>query len=234
MYPLLSASRCSITSSHFPLAFPGLPVLRFGTTALTSARKLIGRGVAVATPEVALFFEVHSHGNMEDYATLANTHSDSLPSCLCPARQLHHLSSSTWDTWGQWPRVKGACLLFQTLNHRTSKGKLRGKCTPLTTMTVSRNSCVMLENRVRAVAEQIKGANVWTGKPHRAIFLRSERICECTSPGVTLANCFLWNQKKYHLNAGRCGQKLHSDRETIKKALMETWHCQFQTYSHCI
>lgn len=53
-----------------------LPVLRFGKTAPTGARNFIGRSVAIATPGVALFFEGHSHGNMEHYATLANIHSD--------------------------------------------------------------------------------------------------------------------------------------------------------------
>lgn len=75
------------------------------------ARRPIGRGVAVAMPEVALFFEGLSHGNMEHYATLANT-PDSLPSCLCPARQLHHLSSSTWDTWRWWPQGYRSLLII--------------------------------------------------------------------------------------------------------------------------
>lgn len=108
MCPLLSSSPCSITSSHFPLAFslwsfPRLLVLRFGMAALTHQP---GRRLAAVLPllrRVALFFEGHSHGNMGHYATLANIHSDSLPSCLCPARQLQHLSSSTWDTQGRWP-----------------------------------------------------------------------------------------------------------------------------------
>lgn len=63
-------------------------------------------GVAVATPGVAQFFEGQSHGNVEHYATLANIHSDSLPSCLCPALQQHLLPSTTWDTQRQRPEVK--------------------------------------------------------------------------------------------------------------------------------
>lgn len=132
MYPLLSSSTCSITSSHFPLAFcflwsfPRLPVLRFGTAA--SAHQP-GRRLAAVLPllhRVALFFEGHSHGNMEHYATLANIHSDSLPSCLCPARQLQHLSSSTWDTQGWWPRGQRSPLIIslsQGLNHWNQLGE---------------------------------------------------------------------------------------------------------------
>lgn len=47
--------------------------------------------------------KANHHGNTEHYATLANTHSDSLPSCLCPTRPLDHLCSSTWDTRSQRP-----------------------------------------------------------------------------------------------------------------------------------
>lgn len=93
--------------------YPELPVLRFGTTAPTSARKHISHGAAVAMPGVALFLEGHSHGNVEHYATLANIHSDSLPSCLCPALRQRHLSFSAWDMQGLWPEVEEANLLFR-------------------------------------------------------------------------------------------------------------------------
>lgn len=86
MCPLLSVSTCSITSSHFPLAispaFPELPVLRFGTTALTSAREPIGRGVAVATPGVALFFEGQppwEHGALRNVGKYSFIQTHSLP-----------------------------------------------------------------------------------------------------------------------------------------------------------
>lgn len=110
MSPLLSTSLCSASSAqllcgHPQQHRPELPVLQFLGLAV---------GVAVATPSVAQFFEGHSHGNGEHYAMLANIHSDSFPSCLCPTRQQHlvNLHDLGWTAGRSlmlhyhWPHIR--------------------------------------------------------------------------------------------------------------------------------
>lgn len=99
IYLTLLREQLPLSSGRFSAAPPraaprcGL-ALRFGTAAPTvrwGCRRY-------ARPGVAQFFEGQSHGNVEHYATLANIHSDSLPSCLCPTWQQHLAPSTTWDT----------------------------------------------------------------------------------------------------------------------------------------
>lgn len=66
----------SKTTSHFPSTFS----LVLSWTTGASATKPNGCGVTVATPGI---LRSPVHGNRDHYATLANIHSDSLPSCLC-------------------------------------------------------------------------------------------------------------------------------------------------------
>lgn len=70
----------SMTSSHFPPTFS----LVLSWTTGASATKPNGCGVTVATPGILRSLAL---GNTDHYATLANIHSDSLPSCLCPSLQ---------------------------------------------------------------------------------------------------------------------------------------------------
>lgn len=91
---------------------PFLSLHGLSRTAGASATK--PNNCAVATPG---FLRSAAHGNTERYATLANIHSDSLPSCLCLTRQHHHQhsspDSSRWRKTGRnqqpphrWPKTQ--------------------------------------------------------------------------------------------------------------------------------
>ena len=136
MYPLLSVAM-PFSINSFPLSTGTfyffhaccqqafwLTSAGFGTMAVTSARKWKKRCAAVEA--CSLFFERppdhlgHSHGNTVHYVTLANTHSDSLPSCLCLAPSRLPLRPETWGEQREKtsaPAVELVPLVWSVLLH---------------------------------------------------------------------------------------------------------------------